>query len=305
MFARFLAPLLGLPLLACAGDGPADKISANLSPAATGYTAAALANACSGRSGWSDPAPPAHLFGNSWLVGTCGITVVLITSDQGHVLIDGGPADAAPLVAANISRLGFKINDVKLILSSHEHFDHAGALAELQRLSGAKVAALEASAPVLTSGNAAIDDPQHDSLPAMAPVKIAQTVRDGEIVTLGPISLTAFATPAHSPGSTSWAWTSCDGADCRTITYADSISTISADGYRFTDHADRIAAVRAGLDQVEHLPCGILITPHPSVSGMFERFASSRALNDAAACKAYADGGRARFASRLNSETAK
>jgi metallo-beta-lactamase class B len=299
MFGKFSAPILLTSLLACAPAVPPAAATAG-----DAFAPAALVEACEGRSGWSDPAPPAHLFGNTWMVGTCGITVVLVTSDQGHVLIDSGPDDAAPLVAANIARLGYRIGDVKLILSSHEHYDHVGGMAELQRLSGAPVAALAAAAPVLASGKSASDDPQHIGMPDMAPITVARVLRDGELVKSGPLTLTAFATPTHSPGSTSWAWTSCDGADCRTITYADSNSTLTSCDYRFTDHPDRIRGINAGLARIAGLPCGILITPHPGSSDMFGRFTSGALMADPAACKAYAARGQARFEQRLASEAA-
>lgn len=297
MSVRYFAPILLASLLACAPAEPP-----MLAQAGNTFAPAALAQACEGRGGWSDPAPPAHLFGNTWMVGTCGITVVLITSDQGHVLIDSGPDDAAPLVVANIVRLGYRIGDVKLILSSHEHYDHVGGMAQLQRFTGAPVAALVAAAPVLASGKSASDDPQHVGMPDMAPVAVTRVLQDGEQVKSGPLTLTAFATPTHSPGSTSWAWTSCDGADCRTITYVDSNSTLTSGDYRFTDHPDRIQGINAGLARIAGMPCGILITPHPGSSNMFGRFTSGALMDDPAACKAYAARGQARFEERLASE---
>src|ERR1700712_1027962 len=152
-FLRTLASALVLSLAppALAQEGAAKVASA---------PPADLATACNGRDGWADPAPPARIFGDTWFVGTCGISVVLITSDEGHILIDGGPVAAAPLVAANIEKLGFRLKDVRWIVFSHEHDDHVGALAELKRLTGAKVAALDVVAPQLRAGKPAADDPQ-------------------------------------------------------------------------------------------------------------------------------------------------
>lgn len=257
-----------------------------------------LTKACEGRDGWSDPAPPAHVFGNSWFVGTCGITVLLVTSDQGHVLIDGGPASAAPLVAANIEKLGFKLRDVKWIVSSHEHDDHVGALAELKRLTGAKVAALATARDALEAGKPGKDDPQFAVANAFPRIAVDRVLHAGDTVQ----GLTVHATPAHTAGSASWTWQSCDKADCRTMTYADSATLISADEYRFTDHPDRVAAGRDGLARIKALPCGILITPHPSASRLFERMAGQAPLIDADACKTYGEQAEARFAARLAKE---
>src|SRR5688572_25950274 len=97
---------------------------------------------------WNKDQAPFRIFGNAYFVGTHGLSSVLITSPQGHVLIDGALPQSAPLIAAHVAKLGFKMTDVKLILNSHVHFDHAGGMAELQKLSGAKVIASDLAAKV-------------------------------------------------------------------------------------------------------------------------------------------------------------
>src|SRR6185295_16068954 len=104
---------------------------------------------------WDKPAPPVRIHGNTYLVGTCGISSILIVGDAGDILIDGGPESAADLIVNNIRELGFSLLDVKIILNSHEHFDHAGGIARLQRLTGAQVYASAAQAKVLRSGSPA------------------------------------------------------------------------------------------------------------------------------------------------------
>lgn len=266
------------------------------------WTGERLVDACGEREGWSDPAPPVRIFGNSWYVGTCGITAILVTSDDGHVLIDSGPAEAAPLVLANIRNLGFDPNDVRWILSSHEHFDHVGGVAALVRETGAQVAALASARQAMESGAPSADDPQVARLHRSAPVKVSRVLAEGDSVTLGRLSLTVHETPAHSPGSASWTWQACDEAfTCRMIAYADSTTTVSAEHYRFTDHPDRIARVRAGLARIAGMPCDILVTPHPSASNFFARVAGKAPLVDPAACEAYAKNAETRFAARLAS----
>lgn len=297
MSARLMAALA----LVFAAAGP---VAAGPRPVEE-FSAARLAKSCEGKDGWSEPAPPAHIFGNTWFVGTCGITALLVTTPRGHALIDTGMADAAPAVAANIARLGFRVQDVRWILSSHEHFDHAAGHAQLQKLTGGQVAALGPAAPVLRTGHSTPDDPQHELLEKypMQPVAVDRVLQDGARIAVGGTTLTAHATPAHSPGSTSWTWTSCEGRMCRTMTYADSATTISADSYRFADHPARVAEARQGIAAIAALPCGILMTPHPAASGMFQRFASGK-LNDPAACKAYARSASERFDARLAREAA-
>jgi metallo-beta-lactamase class B len=271
-------------------------------PAPASAPPADLATACHGRDGWTDPAPPARIFGDTWYVGTCGISVILITSDQGHVLIDGGPGAAAPLVAANIAKLGFRLDDVRWIVSSHEHEDHVGALAELKRLTGAKVAALDTAAPALFAGTAAADDPQRGVAPDFPPVAVDRVLYDREDFRFGSLHVAVRATPAHTPGSASWTWQSCDLTRCRTVTYADSATLISAEGYRFSDHGDRVRAAREGLARIAALPCDILVTPHPGASDLFARISARKPLGDPNACRDYAAAAGERFSARLAQE---
>lgn len=264
--------------------------------------AADLATACRGRDGWADPAPPARIFGDTWYVGTCGITVLLVTSDQGHVLIDGGPQAAAPLVAANIEKLGFKLSDVKWIVSSHEHDDHVGALAELKRLTGARFAALDTAAPQLTAGKPGADDPQLGVTNPYPGIAVDRVLFDRDDLRFGSLTLSVRSTPAHTAGSASWTWQSCDVTRCVAMAYADSATMISADGYRFSDHGDRVRAGREGLARIAALPCDVLITPHPQASNLFDRITAKAPLDDPEACRAYAKAAGERLDARLAAE---
>ena len=258
---------------------------------------------CAGKDGWSDPAPPVRIFGDTYDVGTCGITVVLVVSDRGAVLIDGGPVTAAPLVTANIERLGLKLSDVKLILSTHEHGDHAGALAELRRRSDATMAARAAERASLESGVMGVDDPQRDDGAQTFPgVPVDRVLRDGEVVRLGALRLTVHATPGHAPGGTSWTWRSCEGTVCHAIAYADSLSAVSTEGYRFGDHPARLAALRASFATVAALPCDVLITPHPTASDLYARLAGKAPLVDRHGCARLAATSAANLDERLRAE---
>jgi metallo-beta-lactamase class B len=255
---------------------------------------------------WNQPQAPVRLHGNTYYVGTRGLTALLITSSRGHVLIDGALPNSAPLILANVRALGFRVEDIKLILNSHVHFDHAGGLAALQRASGARVAASVPSAPVLERGTSAPGDPQHGELLGFPAVRNVQRFADGETLRLGPIALTAHLTPGHTQGGTTWTWRSCDGAGCVDIVYADSHSPISADGFRFTDsraYPSAVADFERGFRKLETLSCDILITPHPSGSSLWERLERGPAgLIDRTACERYAAAGRQRLARRLQEE---
>lgn len=264
----------------------------------------ALAEACKGRDGWSDTAPPAKIFGNSYTVGTCGITVLLIAAPGGLVLIDGATEKAVPSILANIRTLGFDPKNIRYLLTSHEHDDHVGGLAALQQATGALAFARPEAIIALSSGHPDPTDPQRDIANPFAGIKIAHAIDDGIMMPIRDIGLTAHATPGHTPGSTSWTWRSCEGSDCRTMAYVDSLTAYSADSYHFSDHPDYVAAFRATLDKVAALPCDILITPHPTASHLFARLAGDAPLIDPGACRTYAEGARARLDDRLAKERA-
>lgn len=260
--------------------------------------------ACTDWDDWDKPGPPFRIHENSWYVGTCGISAILVTGDAGHILIDGGTEAAADLIAANIGALGFRIEDIKVLLQSHEHFDHVGGLAELQRLTGAKLIASPEAAPVMATGKSSADDPQygmHDPFPA---ARVDEVLGDNLTVRLGSFELRAIATPGHTPGALSWYWQSCDAGGCVSIVYADSLSPISSESYRFSNHPGYVAAFRTGLERLAGLDCMILLTPHPSSSNMRDRLAYDAGLVDPEACRNYAASISKRLDARLAAESA-
>lgn len=263
---------------------------------------AALATACANRDGWSDPAPPARIAGNVYYVGTCGITVLLVTDRTGHVLIDGATAEAAPSILANIRALGFDPRDVRVIVGSHEHVDHLGGFAALKAATGARLRVRAPARAAVETGHVDRADPQAGVIAGTRPVHVDDIVTDGDPVRVGGIVLTPVATPGHTSGSTSWTWQSCDGSQCLSFAYVDSLTAVSADGYRFTDHPGRVAPFRATFDRVATLPCDVLVTPHPAVSDLFERMAGRKSLVDGGACRRLADAMRARLDKRLAEE---
>lgn len=248
------------------------------------------AGRCDGSDDFNKPAPPVRIHGNTYLVGTCGISSILIVGDTGDILIDGGTEQDADRIADNISALGFRIEDVRYILTSHEHFDHVGGIARLQRLSGATLITSAAAAKVISSGMPAKDDPQFGIAKPFPAAEVGRTVGDGEEVRLGNLMLTAMTTPGHTAGALSWRWISCDGGVCRTIVYADSLSPVSSDTYRFSDHPALIASFRASIAKIAASPCEILLTPHPSSSDLPHRLALGEPLFDPEACRRYAQG---------------
>lgn len=264
---------------------------------------------CSADPGWDDPATPRRIYGNTWFVGTCGISALLVTSDQGHILIDGGTAKGGTLILANIRALGFKPEDVRAIVFSHEHSDHAGGLAALQAATGTPVLARAPAVDALTRGAADRSDPQFLVSEPFPGVKQVQTIADEEIVKVGPLALQAIPTPGHTLGGTSWTWQSCEAKVCRQIVYADSLTAISDDVYRYIDddaHPGVLERFRQTLSRVSALKCDILLTPHPSASEMWSRIGpdASEPLVDTSACRRYAQKATERLEKRLADEAA-
>ena len=274
---------------------------AGIAPTAVHSAPAEWADTCADWDDWDKPGPPFRIFGNSYYVGTCGITAILVTGNDGHILIDGGTEAGADVIADNIKNLGFSLTDVKLLLHSHEHFDHVAGLARLQKLSGARLLASSGAAPALGTGIAIDFDPQagmHEPFPAS---RVDGIVRDDDIVTLGNLALTAVATPGHTLGALSWQWKSCQNNRCVYVVYADSLSPISSESYQFSDHPDYVEAYQKGLLRLAGLDCQILVTPHPSASKMRDRIFTPEGLIDSTNCMTYAGN----VAKRLNKRLAK
>ena len=300
--AAFLAGVAPLLFAACAPVLPAVTVDGSLQPTDARTQGTVFATACTGRDGWSDPAPPARIFGNTYYVGTCGIAVLLVTSEQGHVLIDTATAEAVPSILANIRTLGFHPRDVKLIVGSHEHLDHMGGLAALKAATGAEVAVREPARAALTSGRTDADDPQFGLHEDMVPVTVERIITDGEMVRVGDLALTAVATPGHTSGGTSWTWQSCEGPNCAGFAYVDSLTAVSRDDYRFSEHPERVAPFRETFRKVGTLRCDILVTPHPGMSNLFQRMTGTEPLIDRDACRRLVHAMRARLDARLAQE---
>ncbi|TKR33815.1 subclass B3 metallo-beta-lactamase [Luteimonas gilva] len=248
---------------------------------------------------WRQPIPPFQLADNTWYIGTQGLSVVLVKTPEGAVLIDGGMPQAAPMLLERLRTLGVKPGELKYILSSHAHADHAGALAALKRGTGARVAVGAESAALLARGGS--DDIHYgDALP-FPPVQADRILMDGEAIELGGIRLVAHFTPGHTPGSTSWTWTDRrDGKDVR-IAYADSLSTPD---YRLIGNARYPRIVddyRRSFAVVRALPCDVLLTPHPGASGWTPE-KTSAPHPEPMTCRGYADGAERNFDAELKKQ---
>jgi metallo-beta-lactamase class B len=263
---------------------------------------------------WNAPREPFRVYGNTYFVGTRGLSSILLVGSAGSVLIDGGLSQSAALIAKNIRKLGFRLADVRILLNSHTHYDHAGGIAALQRASGATVLASPASRRALQRGEPTPDDPQFGfghGANAFPSVPQVQVIQDNQTLTLGDLAITARFTPGHTPGGTSWTWSSCEGSRCLDIVYADSLTAISSPGFLYTKgdgEGDRVESFRASIDRVAALHCDILLAPHPGFLALDEKLAAkarapaSNPFIDPAACRSYATAARERLAQRIAEE---
>jgi metallo-beta-lactamase class B len=266
---------------------------------------------CDACTEWNLPLAPFRVYGNTWYVGTAGLGAILITSDKGHVLIDGGLPQSAPLIAANIRTAGFRLEDVQLILNSHTHYDHAGGIAALQRASGARVGASAAARRALEQGGPTEDDPQYafgHEHNDYAAVKNVFAVGDGETLRVGSLAITPHYTPGHTPGGTTWTWESCEADRCLNLVYADSLNSVSAPAFKFSADPARVAQFEKSMSRVEGLACDILLAPHPVFIALEPKLAAWKAnpsvnpfIGDDA-CRSYANGARQRLKQRLADE---
>jgi metallo-beta-lactamase class B len=278
------------------------------------FLAPSLVNAasidCEQCESWNQDQAPFQIFGNTYFVGVRGLSSVLVTSPEGHILIDGALPQSAPLIARHVAQLGFKMSDVKVILNSHVHYDHAGGIAELQKLSGAQVMASDIAAKVLRAGKGDRSDPQFGVLKPFPAVKTVEALGARESVEVGKLKLRVIHTPGHTPGGTSWTWTSCEAERCLNVVYGDSLNAISDDSFRYSGDPRYPAAgsdLSASIAAISAAPCDVLVTAHPDFTGLLtlidEQGKGDRSqLIDSSACKRYAATGKERFDKRLEQE---
>lgn len=259
---------------------------------------------------WNTPVAPFNIYGDSYYVGVQGLSAVLVTSPQGHILIDGAFPESAQHIAASVRALGFRVEDIKFILNSHAHVDHAGGIAELQRMSGATVLASPSAAQAMERGKMGPEDPQYKGTTPYPPVPHVRAVQDGEVVTLGANRLTARFTPGHTQGGVSWTWNACEQEHCAAIVYADSINPYASDDFKFSDNT-RYPTVLQDFERsfatLAAQPCDIVLTVHPGVSDMWEKIAKAGGkphalLGDPNGCKQLVAEARKILADKLAAE---
>jgi len=211
---------------------------------------------------WNQPVPPFRIAGNLYYVGATEIASFLITTPKGHFLIDGGFAETAPQIERNVAQLGFKIEDVKILLNSHAHFDHAGGLAELKQKSGGKLIASAPDAELLRDGGH--KDFRFGDTLLFPPVEVDQTIGDGQSIELGGQKLTAWFTPGHTKGNTTWTTKISDSGKTYDVVFAGSPTVLD---YRFGGK-ESYPGITADFEKtfavLKKMPCDIFLSDHGS-----------------------------------------
>lgn len=213
---------------------------------------------------WNKPVAPFRILGNIHYVGTAGIAAYLITSPQGHILIDGAMEESVPQVLANIEKLGFRPEDVKILLINHAHWDHSGGLAALKKRTGARLLASAADKPALEAGRT---DYRPD-LSAAPPVGVDELIADGQVISLGGNMLTTRLTPGHTKGCTSWTTSVASGGDSLNVLFACSLSVADQPLVKGKGYDAAPEDFRATFAKLRTMQADVFLAFHPAAFDM-------------------------------------
>jgi metallo-beta-lactamase class B len=239
--------------------------------------------------GGQKPAEPFRIAGNLYYVGASDVSAFLITGPQGHVLIDGGYPGTPPLIMASIAKLGFNIRDVKVLLNSHAHSDHAGGLAELQKASGAELWVSEGDADAVASGgvhDASSSFPPQKFLVRLRigsypPARVDHRFKDGTVIRVGPTELTAHVTAGHTRGCTTWSFTVREGDRDLHVVHACSLTLLP--GMSLVE-PQKYPGIRADFERtfqvMRSLPEDIWVTSHAREFGRYRKFVARAQSKD-------------------------
>jgi len=216
------------------------------------------------------PFKPFRIISNIYYVGTSDVTSYLIVTPNGHILLDTGYEESAPIIKANIAELGFKLSDIKIMLSSHAHFDHVGGHADMKRETGARVFASAGDTPVLESGGTKT----FFQIGSFKPVKVDHVLNDGSRVTLGDTTLVAHVTPGHTAGNTAWTTTVTENGKQYRVVFVSSMSiNPGVHMVNFAPWPDIADAYAKSFQALRALPCDIFLGPHAGFFNLQEKAA--------------------------------
>jgi len=218
---------------------------------------------------WTTPFEPFQLIGNIYYVGTDGIAVYVIKTSQGLILMDTALPESTGMIKDNIAKLGLKVSDIKIILNTHAHFDHTGGFAEIKKETGAQLVAGERDKPLLEGGYYPGDEKNEDL--AFPAVKVDRAVEEGDKVTLGDTTLTAHATPGHSPGCTSWEFSVKDGDATRSVLIFCSGTVALNRLVANPTYSGIVTDYRKTFARAKDMKVDVLLAPHPEMYRMQDK----------------------------------
>jgi metallo-beta-lactamase class B len=251
---------------------------------------------------WNQRIEPFRIAGPLYYVGPANITSLLVTTPSGHVLIDGGLEESAPIVLDNIRKLGFRVEDVRILLSTHAHTDHAGGLAQLKAATGAKLYAGAADVKLLASGGRG-DFAFGDTL-LFPPVQADVAVQDGQEIEFGGLHIQAVATPGHTKGCTTWTFEVKDGETSRQVVM---IGGTTAPGYKLVGNAaypSIVSDFEATFRKLGALKADIVLEGHGFAFDLEAKRTGKKPFVDATAMKATADRAEEAFRKQLQEQQA-
>jgi metallo-beta-lactamase class B len=242
---------------------------------------------------WTEPFPAFRIAGNLYYVGSKGLAAYLVTTPEGHILINSNMEANVPMIRASMESLGFKFNDVKILLISHAHWDHCAGSATIKRLTGAKYMVMQEDVEAIESGGKTDFQYGNDPDAVFAPVKVDRALHDGDEVKLGGATLTARLTPGHTRGCTTWTMKVNDGAKQRDVVIVGSPNVNP--GYKLVGNTvyPRITEDYEKTFRVlKSLPVDYFLGAHGSYFGLEEKFVklkagSGEAFIDPAGYKSY------------------
>jgi metallo-beta-lactamase class B len=215
---------------------------------------------------WNQPVEPFKIAGNIYYVGASDITSYLITTPKGHILIDSGFLETVSQIRQNVAKLGFKFEDIKILLNSHAHYDHAGGLAELKRLTKAKLLLSEADSGLMARGGK--DDPNFGDRFPFEPAPVDETFRDGKTVKLGGATLTANITAGHTKGCTTWTTTASEDRRKYNVIF---VCSTSAPGYKLIKNAayhEIVSDYERTFARLKKMKVDIFLGSHGAIFGL-------------------------------------
>jgi metallo-beta-lactamase class B len=240
------------------------------------FSAFAAAQKLEGDREMNQPVEPFRIIGNVYYVGASDVTSYLITTPRGHILIDAGFEETVPQIKANIAKLGFKIEDVKILLINHAHYDHCGGAAEIKKLTGARLYASPPDAPVLEDGGVS-DFRFGGDKPLFAPVKVDEILKNNQEIRLGDTVLTTRFTFGHTKGATSWTMDVSETGRKYKVVFTSSVTTLDyslVDNPKYprvaTDYAETFATLK-------NIKADVFLASHGQFFDLKEKAAKLRA----------------------------